>query len=352
MAQNATNSKAGDGGDRLRVLLLANLEKPPVVEALVRLRPWLAERADIVAEPDLRTWTQQEARQILTAKRDPATKTVSDTVSDSARGDSRGADLAIVLGGDGTLLAVARKLVDLGVPLLGVNFGKLGFFTEFSEDDLREHWPSIAARQWRTSQRLLLDVAAYEPASGVAAGPCRWLDMNDHCASGTGGGGDKPPAAAFTSLGMNDAVITAGPPYRMIELEMAIDPESRDTPGTLLAGDGVIVATPGGSTGYNLAAGGPIVSPGIPALCITPICAHTLAARPTLVQADSRLHFRVIRANEATALVIDGQKSFPLRVASQVVVRRHPRTITLVHHPHMTYWKKLARKLKWAVRPG
>lgn len=315
----AVNAKA-TGGDRLRVLLLANVEKPPVVAALGRLRPWLAQRADIVAEPD--------------------TKTVSDTVS------GRGADLAVVLGGDGTLLAAARQLVDLDVPLLGVNFGKLGFFTEFSEDDLREHWPSIAARQWRTSQRLVLDVAVHEPANG----PGRWLDTREH--SGTEGRGEPSPAPVFTSLAMNDAVITAGPPYRMIELEMAIDPESRDTPGTLLAGDGVIVATPGGSTGYNLAAGGPIVSPGIPALCITPICAHTLAARPTLVKADCCLHFRVIRANEATTLVIDGQKSHRLSAASQVVIRRHPRMVTLVHHPHMTYWKKLARKLKWAARPG
>jgi NAD+ kinase len=319
-------------GDRLRVLLLANLDKRPVVDALGRLRPWLAERAEIVAEPDLRAWSQQEA------------KTVSDTVLSA--GSKPGADLAIVLGGDGTLLAVARQMVDLGVPLLGVNFGKLGFFTEFSEEDLREHWPSIAARQWRTSQRLLLDVAVYEPANG----PGRWLEMSESGESESRS--DPSPAPVFTSLAMNDAVITAGPPYRMIELEMAIDPESRDTPGTLLAGDGVIVATPGGSTGYNLAAGGPIVSPGIPALCITPICAHTLAARPTLVKADCCLHFRVIRANEATALVIDGQKSFPLTTASQVVIRRHPRTVTLVHHPHMTYWKKLARKLKWAVRPG
>ncbi len=314
-------ARQSDQTGHLRVLLLANRDKPPVVAALDELRPWLAARADIVAEPDLRTWTTQAAREAVGVA---------------------GADLAIVLGGDGTLLAQARNLVDLNIPMLGVNFGKLGFFAEFSLADFQRLWPDIAARRWRTSQRLLLDAAVYGPPPRGAAGPtaCAWVDMSN----------GQPPL--FQSVGVNDAVITAGPPYRMIEIEMAIDPQTPTTPGTLLSGDGVIVATPGGSTGYNLAAGGPIISPQIPALCITPICPHTLASRPTLIGADCCLHLRVVRANEATTLVIDGQMSFPLAEGSQVVIRRHPRQVTLVHHPEMTYWKKLAQKLKWAVRPG
>lgn len=342
----ANTSPASDG--RLRVLLLANREKPPVVAALDTLRPWLAARAEIVAEPDLGSWTAQAARNSV---------------------GPGGADLAIILGGDGTLLGQARNLVDLDIPLLGINFGKLGFFAEFSLADFQRLWEDIAARRWRTSQRMLLDVSVYgarfgarlgarPTGDGAAARTDPWLDMGGSVGGGAdadeanGSERDRVVSPLFRSVGVNDAVITAGPPYRMIELEMAIDPESPTTPGTLISGDGVIVATPGGSTGYNLAAGGPIVSPQIPALCITPICPHTLASRPTLISADCCLHMRVVRANAATTLVIDGQKSFTLAEGSQVVIRRHPRKVTLVHHPDVTYWKKLAQKLKWAVRPG
>ncbi|MCC7407279.1 MAG: NAD(+)/NADH kinase [Phycisphaeraceae bacterium] len=322
-------------GSKPRVLILANTLKPPVVKALAELRPWIAERAEIIAEPELKNL-------------DPwATK------FDPGLGE---ADLGVVLGGDGTMLAQARNFVDLGVPLLGINFGKLGFLAEFSVEDFKAYWPEIIERRCPGSQRLLLQVMALEPPEKLPGAGQAWVAQ---------------PAAEkviYWGLAMNEAVITGGPPFRMIEMEMAIDPqdgvveagEARRGEGargslngqTRFSGDGVMVSTPSGSTGYNLAAGGPIVSPGIDALCLTPICPHTLAFRPIVINAACQVHLRVRRANEGTALVIDGQAQIRLSAGQQIIVRQYPRRLNLIQHPKLTFWQMLADKMKWAVPPG
>lgn len=293
-----------------RLIILANHNKPLVTESLGGVRPWLESRAKIVAEPDITRLTPDVAATLPPA------------------------DLALILGGDGTLLAQARLLADLGIPVLGVNFGKLGFLAEFSLDDLRRHWDLIVSGQCRTSRRMLLDVTVHEvPSEGCAESPERW------------------PAAKFESIAVNDAVITAGPPFRMIELEITIDPGPRQASAATFTGDGVIVSTPSGSTAYNLAAGGSIVSPDVDAMGITPICPHTLALRPIVVKADAGICLRVHRANEGTTLVIDGQIPQRLQSGEQVFIRRHERALLLVHNPDLSYWEMLARKLHWAVRP-
>jgi NAD+ kinase len=155
----------------------------------------------------------------------------------------------------------------------------------------------------------------------------------------------------FTGLAMNDAVITAGPPYRMIEVEIGIDPMSPQTEGTTFSGDGVIVATPSGSTAYNLAAGGPIVSPDVDAFTIVPICPHSLAFRPIVVNSRSIVQLRMHRANEGTTLVIDGQKPVSLSEGQRVYIRRHGKALHLIEHPTRSYWQMISRKLHWAARP-
>ncbi len=293
-----------------RLILLANRDKVSVVDALVSLRPWLEKRAAIVAEPDPRELTRASAAQLPEA------------------------DLAIVLGGDGTLLAQARQLVDRDIPLLGVNFGKLGFLAEFSVDTLMDHWDAIANRHCRMSERMLMQAAVYE------------ANVPD-----CGQNGDNAPPPVFESLALNDAVITAGPPYRMIELALMIDPQVMRSSATVMAADGVIIATPSGSTAYNLAAGGPIVSPEVDAFCVTPLSPHTLAMRPLVVNARSSICVRVIRANEGTTLVIDGQQSRPLAAGQQLLVRQYPKRLRIVQNPDLNYWKMLAKKLGWAARP-
>jgi len=294
-----------------RILILANRAKWQVNEALSSFRPWLAQRAELVADYDISELTDEVVAGLPEA------------------------DLAMVFGGDGTMLAQGRKLLHLGVPLLGVNFGKVGFLAEFNLDDVRQFWDTIANGACRRTDRMMVGVTLFPQDAP------EW-----------GGNGDPMPEPVFYSVAMNDAVITAGPPFRMIELELAIEPGVSRTSATTFAGDGVVVATPSGSTAYNLATGGPIVSPGVPALSITAICPQSLAFRPIVVNASCDIWLRVARANEGTTLVIDGQLSVRMSAGQQVRVHRLPESLKLLHNPNLNYWKMLARKMHWAARPS
>jgi NAD+ kinase len=289
-----------------RLIVLANRRKPRVVEALRDLTPWLAARASIVAQPDGVRRT----------------------------GKLPAADLAIVLGGDGTLLAHVRDVVEAGVPVLGVNFGKLGFLAEFSLADLRRYWDDIAAKGRTVSPRLLIEVSVFDTRA-------------DDDWAGTG----QRLRPVFTTLALNDAVVTAGPPFRMVELELAIDPKPGKAAVTTISGDGVIIATPSGSTAYNVSAGGPIVSPTVEALCVTPICPHSLAFRPIVVGGNRRVLVRARTANRGTCLVIDGQVPVALHAWQQVLVCRYSKSLQLVRHPDLDYWTMLGQKMHWAARP-
>ena len=295
-----------------RVILLANRRKPQVTEALIDFRPWLDQHATVVAEPDLGTL---DAAAIAALPK---------------------ADLAMVLGGDGTLLGLARALVDREIPMLGVNFGKLGFLAEFSLDDVKKHWQSIIEGGCRTSRRVMSFVEVTDAPPG-----------HGHHGNGANAAG----VVRFKGLALNDAVITAGPPFRMIELEMTIDPGHPTSGKTIFSGDGVIIATPSGSTAYNLSAGGPIVSPDIKALCITPLCPHSLAFRPLIVGSAGGVDIRILQANDGTTLVLDGQVSVKLNPGSKVSVREHTRPLVLLQNPELNHWKMLARKMHWAARP-
>jgi NAD+ kinase len=155
----------------------------------------------------------------------------------------------------------------------------------------------------------------------------------------------------FRSLAMNDVVITAGPPFRMIELELTIERPGTMAHATVFAGDGVIVSTATGSTAYTLAAGGPIVAPDVDALVITPICPHTLSFRPIVVTTRDRITLKVHRANAGTTAVIDGQVSSPLTSGAQLTVAAHPAKLNVVTNPAVGYWETLAMKMQWAARP-
>ncbi len=279
-----------------KVVLIANRNKPQVVDALAAFEPWLNNHAQIVLQAD---------------------------TSDDAPIVAPNADLVLVLGGDGTLLAQARRVVDSGLPIVGVNFGKLGFLAEFSPDELRDAWPQIVADECPISQRVMLEATV----------------LCD---------GDKP---CFRGLAMNDCAITAGPPFRMIQLELAINPERWGGKGTRFGGDGVVIATPSGSTAYNLSAGGPIVAPDVEALVITPICPHSLSFRPIVASRADKLRLTLHESNPGTTLVLDGQESRTLAAGSQVEIRAYDKSLKLIRNPAMGYWKRLAHKLHWAAGP-
>jgi NAD+ kinase len=242
--------------------------------------------------------------------------------------DAAGADLIVVLGGDGTLLSQTRRCVGLGLPLLGVNFGKLGFLAEFDLQSLRDQVAALC-----TGESL--------PVRKVWLLRAEVFASDDEC--------------RFADVALNECVITAGPPFRLIALSLNIDGEE----GPTVSGDGMIVSTPTGSTAYNVSAGGPIVGPGVDAMTITPIAAHSLAFRPIVVGADSRVEIVMRRVNSATVdgmrigttLVFDGQVSTPLSEGDRIVLTRDAQPAYFVHNLKGSYWRTLIDKLHWGAAP-
>lgn len=245
--------------------------------------------------------------------------------------DARGADLIAVLGGDGTLLSQARRCLNLGVPLLGVNLGKLGFLAEYDVRSLREQAEALFSGSGLPTRQVRV-VRAEVFAHGKAR---------------------------FSDVALNECVVTAGPPYRMISMSLRIN----DEVGPTVSGDGLIVSTPTGSTAYNVSAGGPIVSPDVQALVITPIAAHSLAFRPIVVGASSRIEFTMTRVNRegasagcpqpgGTTLVLDGQVHTPLHEGERVAVRLDERSVPFVRNPRVGYWTTVIEKLHWGAAPA
>lgn len=269
--------------------------------------------------------------------RDPKRQTVSEAIEEfarSARGkaeivadysiESLGSqklakcDFAVVFGGDGSIISAGRHLSQSNVPVIGVNLGKLGFLAEFSVAELREFFPTLTSGKVPIEKRMMLN--------------CRVCDR----------AGEK-----FHSVAINDVFITAGRPFRAIELKISVD-------GQPLAGcvsDGLVISTPTGSTAYNLSAGGPILSPKMEAMVITPISPHSLSFRPIVINADSKVEVFGIRLNEGTTVSIDGQASSILSSEDVVKVERETSDFLIVNNPKRTHWDTLATKLSWAEKP-
>lgn len=229
----------------------------------------------------------------------------------------RACDLLVVLGGDGTLIGQAGRIAQAGVdvPILGVNFGSLGFLTEITLPELYEALD--AALEGR---------AVIEPRMMLTARTLR---------------GERP-FAEHTVL--NDIVITKGALSRIIAMSVTVG----DDPVTHVRADGLIIATPTGSTAYNLAAGGPIVHPSVDAVLVTPIAPHTLTNRPIVIPASADIHVRpIIKSGEEVFVTFDGQSGFPLQHGDVVSVRRAARPLRLVKSAQRTYFELLREKLKW-----
>ena len=227
-------------------------------------------------------------------------------------------DFAVVFGGDGAILSAARHLRQCGAPIVGVNVGKLGFLAEFSVGELKDYFDDIVSGKVQVEKRMMLGCRVFSD------------------------GKEK-----FHSAAVNDVFITAGPPFRMIELRISVDDQS-------VAGcvsDGLIISTPTGSTAYNLSAGGPILSGKMEAMVITPVCPHSLSFRPIVINADSKVEVFGVRVNEGTTVSIDGQTSCKLLVDDAVKVEREKSDFLIVNNPARTQWETLASKLSWAGKP-
>jgi NAD+ kinase len=222
-------------------------------------------------------------------------------------------DRIIVLGGDGSILAVARALDDRQVPIAGVNFGKLGYLAEFTKEELSEHLMAVLSDDSIVSERMMLGAAFrnHSPSEHV--------------------------------LAVNDCVVHAGPPFRMIELSIAVDGHQL----TDFAGDGLVVATPSGSTAHNLSVGGPIVQSEIPAIVVSPISPHSLTHRPLVVHGDSVVEVTARQVNEGTAVVVDGQVTRPMQLGETLIISRREQPFQLIRNPAQPRWYTLTTKIRW-----
>ncbi|HEX9186863.1 MAG TPA: NAD(+)/NADH kinase [Vicinamibacteria bacterium] len=224
------------------------------------------------------------------------------------------ADALVVLGGDGTLLAASR-LLEKPIPVLGVNFGSLGFLTEITLDDLYPALEGLLDGRSEHEERRLLRVVVR-----------RW---------------NRPDV---TTDVLNDVVITKAGPSRIIEVDVTVD-------GAFVSSfraDGIIVSSPTGSTAYNLAAGGPILHPTLPAVVITPICPHMLTNRPLVVSDEARVEVRLRAARDVEVYAaLDGQETFAFADGDHVVVTGSPRRLKLVKALGRDYYEVLRTKLKW-----
>jgi NAD+ kinase len=227
-----------------------------------------------------------------------------------------GTDLVIVLGGDGTLLSAARVVAGRDIPLFAVNLGRLGFLTAITVDELYPELDRALRGEHRIARRRMAE--------------CELVRQGQIIAS-------------YTAL--NDIVINKSMLARMIDLDTHVDSHFV----AAYKADGLIIATPTGSTAYSLSAGGPVVFPSVAAFCITPICPHMLTNRPVIVPDTSVINV-LSQGDEGTYLTIDGQVGEPMSKGDRIVCRSSPKTISLIRPPKMLFFDVLREKLKWGER--
>jgi len=224
-------------------------------------------------------------------------------------------DILVVLGGDGTILNVADHLGEIVKPIFGINVGSLGFLTCSTSGDYRQAVESIAKGQITFGERTLLEVKV------VAEG------QKD-----------------TTAIGLNDVVLTRGKLSRLIRLRTRVNNEDL----TEFNADGIIIATPTGSTAYSLSAGGPIMSPDSRAFVITPICPHVLTNRSIIVREDSLIEVEVTEPEYPVYLTVDGREPVPVSAGSVVAIRKAKKTLPLAVMPGVSFFSVVRQKLKWS----
>ena len=274
-------------------------------------RPRRSNLAEVI--PGLLRWLAERG---VTPLYDPET---ASSLKDGVLGTTRHkiaeeSDLLLVLGGDGTLLAAAREAAARAVPLLPINMGSLGFLTSFTVDELYPALENVLAGRATINERVLLLVERVNAGQVVSQ-----------------------------QRVLNDAVVHKGTLARMIELELFID----EGFVCRYRADGLIVATPTGSTAYSMSAGGPIVHPAVESILITPICPHTLSDRPVVVRDTSKVELRLSETADSVFLTLDGQTGVPMQHGDRVRITRAAERLKLIQPPNKTYFEILRNKLKW-----
>ena len=287
MMMHPSTSRSGP----LKILFLGHAENPLVHETAASLRRQIETIAEIVLED-------------------------FDGSADLA---SVPADLAVVLGGDGSILRAARQMGEHQLPVLGVNLGRLGFLADLTPGELPGVLSDIRAGNFTSIPHLMFQCEVIRQDQVIAQ-----------------------------SLGLNEAAIMAGPPFAILEVDLLVDGEWV----TAYRCDGLIISTPIGSTAHSLSAGGPILRKEVQAFVVTPVAAHTLTVRPVVDSADREYVLQVAHGHPETSLVVDGQLLSPLELGDSVKVRRAAPKFRLIQVPGQSYYQTLRKKLGWAGRLG
>jgi len=282
------------GGSLPRLVIFGDPDKGPVAETMRDFARFLKHKAHIIANCEVAKCTTEMLRE---------------------------SDFAVVLGGDGGIIAAARYLSQANVPVIGVNLGKLGFLAEFSVSEFKERYDDIVSGKAPVERRMMLGCRVRQTLNGSRE--------------------------LFYSQAVNDVFVTAGPPFHVIELKITVDGQEV----ARCVGDGLIVSTPTGSTAYNLSAGGPILAGPMEAMVITPICPHSLSFRSTVINAASVVEIVCTRINEGTTVSADGQVSMGLSLGDIVSVAKEQSSFLVVNNPMRTRWDTLAAKFGWARQP-
>lgn len=277
--------------------IILKKNKPEALALAAKLLPWLEER-------NIEPFFEEDAGSQLELSKSYSKSEIPGLV-----------DLLIVLGGDGTLLSVARLVGDSKVPILGVNLGSLGFLTEITTDELFPMLEKVLAGDYELEERMMLSASIYRHGERITQ---------------------------YNAL--NDVVINKGAIARIIDLETTIDGQYL----TLYRVDGLIISTPTGSTGYSLAAAGPIVCPTLHAMLMTPICPFTLNNRPIVLSDRAKIKVTLKTENTDHLLTLDGQVSFALRAGDEVKIERSKNYTHLIKSPFRDYYSVLRTKLQWS----
>ncbi|HEX5886018.1 MAG TPA: NAD(+)/NADH kinase [Pyrinomonadaceae bacterium] len=285
-----------------RIGIVLKPHQPEALKTICELVVWLAERGiKLVGGPEI----ERERIEHQTGC------SVDEINPEKLAGD---VDLMLVLGGDGTMIASARMIGDQEVPVLGVNYGGLGYLAEFRIEELYTALESILAGNYRLDKRVMLAVELQR--------------------------GDTP---VTSNRVLNDVVINKSALARIIEIEAYLNRQFVNS----FRADGLIVSTPTGSTAYNLSAGGPVIFPSMNAIVITPICPFTLSNRPIVVPDSAEIELRLKTDHEEVALTLDGQVGFPLKVEDRVLIRKSRTTFNLIQPSNRNYFDVLRDKLRW-----
>ncbi|HEX5833134.1 MAG TPA: NAD(+)/NADH kinase [Pyrinomonadaceae bacterium] len=285
-----------------RVGIVLKPHQPQALKTICELTVWLGQRGiELVGGPQIERETIEHETGCSVHEVEPEELAAA-------------SDLVLVLGGDGTMIATARLIGDEEVPVLGVNYGGLGYLTEFRIEELYEALEMILAGNFRLDKRVMLAVELHR---------------------------DKEIVTVNRVL--NDVVINKSALARIIEIETYLNQQYVSS----FRADGLIVSTPTGSTAYNLSAGGPVIFPSMNAVVITPICPFTLSNRPIVVPDSAVIELLMKTANEEVALTLDGQVGFPLTVNDRVVIRKSRTTFNLIQPSNRNYFDVLRDKLRW-----